>query len=211
MSTVAGCGRIAPEALDAAVPDVTASEVYVSTDVETDSPIPGVNPMLSLASAAFLPDETIVSTFSANLHPLEGAEAHPETMAFGSTQPEAWAAVVKGRESPAEVMGRYCDWVKGLTGKPVFVAYPVGFDFTFVYWYLHRFTGESPFAHSALDMKTLAMAILGTPYRGNSKRAWPRRWFPDGVTHTHIALDDAIEQGIEFCRMLAEARNRTLP
>jgi len=36
-------------------------------------------------------------------------------------------------------------------GKPVFVGYPAGFDFLFVYWYLIRFTGESPFSFSALD------------------------------------------------------------
>jgi hypothetical protein len=32
------------------------SEVYVSTDIETDGPIPGPNSMLSFASAAYLPD-----------------------------------------------------------------------------------------------------------------------------------------------------------
>jgi hypothetical protein len=33
----------------------------------------------------------------------------------------------------------------------------------------------------------------------------PRRWFDD-VPHTHVALDDAIEQGTLFCNMLAENR-----
>ena len=57
-------------------------------------------------------------------------------------------------------MADYVNWIKGLGGKPVFVAYPAGFDFLFVYWYLIRFTGASPFSHSALDMKTYAMALL---------------------------------------------------
>jgi hypothetical protein len=73
-------------------------------------------------------------------------------------------------------MTSYRDWLKILPGVPVFVAYPVGFDFTFVYWYLHRFAGESPFSHSALDIKTLAMALLGKGYRESGKRSWPRRW-----------------------------------
>ena len=42
----------------------------------------------------------------------------------------------------------YVEWIKSLKGKPVFVAYPAGFDFLFVYWYLIRFVGESPFSHS---------------------------------------------------------------
>ena len=88
-----------------------------------------------------------------------------------------------------------------LPGKPVFVAYPAAYDFLFIYWYLMRFAGESPFSHSVLDMKTLAMAILGREYRKIGKRNMPREWF-DTIPHTHIALDDAIEQGALFCNML---------
>lgn len=42
-------------------------EIYVSTDVETDDPIPVPRLMLSLGSVANLPDKTLVSTFTANL------------------------------------------------------------------------------------------------------------------------------------------------
>jgi hypothetical protein len=85
----------------------------------------------------------------------------------------------------------------------VFVAYPAGFDFLFVYWYLIRFAGESPFSHSALDIKTFAMALLGCEYGSAVKRNMPKRWF-DKLPHTHVALDDAIEQGSLFCNMLRE-------
>jgi hypothetical protein len=68
-----------------------------------------------------------------------------------------------------------------------------------------RFAGRSPFSRSALDVKTLAMVLLGRDYRESTKRNMPRAWFED-VPHTHIALDDAIEQGLLFCNMLAEAK-----
>lgn len=42
------------------------SEIYVSTDVEADGPIPGINSMLSFGSAAYLADKTLISTFTAN-------------------------------------------------------------------------------------------------------------------------------------------------
>ena len=90
-----------------------------------------------------------------------------------------------------------------MPGRPVFVGYPVAYDFMFVYWYLIRFTGESPFSHSALDIKTYAMALLKQPYRDSTKRYMPKRWF-DPIPHTHHALDDAIEQGALFCNMLRE-------
>ncbi|MES2325402.1 MAG: 3'-5' exoribonuclease [Pseudomonadota bacterium] len=180
-------------------------EIYISTDIETDGPIPGPNSMLSIGSAAFTSEKELISTFSANLETLEGAKADPRTEAWWATQPAAWAACRSDLEAPAQAMLRYVEWIKSLPGKPVFVAYPAGFDFLFVYWYLIRFTGDSPFSHSALDIKSFAMAVLKKDYRKSTKRDMPRHWYPPGQ-HSHIALEDAIEQGILFCNMLQESR-----
>lgn len=159
------------------------NEIYISTDVETDGPIPGPHSMLSFGSAAYTADKKLVSTFSANLETLEGATAHSKTAEWWATQPEAWAACRKDLQPPATAMRAYVEWIKGLKGKPVFVAYPAGFDFLFVYWYLMRFAGESPFSHSALDMKTYAMAVLKAGYRDSTKRNMPKEWF-DKLPHT---------------------------
>lgn len=179
------------------------AEIYVSTDVETDGPIPGPHSMLSFGSAAYLADKTLVDTFSANLETLEGATGHPATMKWWQSQPVAWEACRKDLQEPAVAMEAYLKWLKALPGRPVFVSYPVAFDFMFVCWYLHRFTGENPFSHSALDIKTMAMIMLGKEYRQSTKRNMPRHWFDD-LPHTHLALDDAIEQGALFCNMLQE-------
>ena len=37
-------------------------EIYVSTDVEADGPIPGPNSMLSFGSAAYTVDKTLIGT-----------------------------------------------------------------------------------------------------------------------------------------------------
>jgi hypothetical protein len=179
------------------------SEIYVSTDVESDGPIPGPNSMLSFGSAAYDPAGLLIDTFSANLELLPGATPDESTMKFWEANQEAWKATRKNLESPEKAMQRYVKWIETLPGKPVFVAYPAGFDFTFVYWYLIRFTGNAPFSHSALDIKTYAMAMLKRPYRESTKRNMPHRWFST-APHTHVALDDAIEQGVLFCNMLAE-------
>jgi hypothetical protein len=184
------------------------SEIYVSTDVETDGPIPGPHSMLSFASAAYTAGKELLGTFEANLQTLPGAEGHPETMAWWKTQPEAWAEHRRDPRDPADAMKDYVRWVKNLPGKPVFVAYPAGFDFLFMYWYMIRFAGESPFSFSALDIKTFAMAALGTGYRDAVKRNMPKHWF-DNLPHTHKALDDALGQGALFCNMLADHRKRT--
>ncbi|MEW8041041.1 MAG: exonuclease [Candidatus Thiodiazotropha endolucinida] len=175
-------------------------EIYVSTDIEADGPIPGPHSMLSFASAAYTADKQLVGTFSANLETLPNAKADPNTQAWWDKNPEAWAACRQDLQQPEKAMNDYVEWLKQLPGKPVFVGYPAAYDFMFVYWYLIKFVGESPFSHSALDIKTYAMAVLKKGYRESTKRNMPKRWF-DKLPHTHISLDDAIEQGALFCNI----------
>ncbi len=184
-------------------PNPPVEEIYVSTDIETDGPIPGDYSMLSIGSAAFRADKTLVDTFSINFELLPGAGQHPKTMRFWEDFPEAWEKSRENPRPPEEAMPEYVAWVKSLPGKPVFVGYPAGFDFTFVLWYLVKFAGESPFHFAALDIKTYAMAVLRRKYRHTTKTSLPRHWFDD-LPHTHVALDDALEQGALFCNMLAE-------
>lgn len=182
--------------------------IYISTDVETDGPIPGVNSMLSLGSAWFDDDGVIRESFSANLQTLPGAVADATTMDWWAKQPEAYAACRRDLETPEAAMQRYAAWLEGMSRKGdslIFVAWPVGFDFTFVYWYLLRFAGRSPFGHWALDMRSFAMGFLGGDYSALGKPALPAEWIPE-EKHTHIALDDAIEQGRLFVNMLRARR-----
>ena len=182
---------------------IVLPEVFVSTDIETDGPLPGRHSMLSFASAAYLPDKTLVGTFSANLETLPGATTDPRTMKWWKTQKKAWAACRVDLQSPEAALRNYVAWVKSLPGTPVFVGYPAGFDFTYLYWYLLNFVGENPFSFAALDIKTYAMSMMKRPFHETIKRNMPRHWFDD-FPHTHVALDDALEQGALFCNMLAE-------
>lgn len=179
-------------------------EIYVSTDIEADGPIPGPHSLLSIGSAAYSADKRLIKTFSINLETLPSAKPHPKTFAWWQSHQEAWHAARQNAKPPLQAMMEYLAWLKSLPGKPVFVGYPAGFDFLFVYWYLIRFTGESPFSFSAIDIKTYAMALLKKNYRKCTKRAFPKHWFDVQFKHTHVALDDAIEQGALFCNMLME-------
>ena len=181
-------------------------EIYFSTDIESDGPIPGPHSMLSYASAAFSEDGVLLGTFTENLDLLQGAAPHPETAAWWDRQEnrQAWEACRKDTQNPVSSLTRYVRWVDDLClqhkATPVFVAYPAGFDFLFMYWYMPMFAGRSPFSFSALDMKSYAMAKLGTGFRETTKRRMPREWFSSSP-HTHVAVDDAIEQGELFLNM----------
>ena len=187
--------------------DASPGEIYVSTDVEVDGPIPGPHSMLSLASAAYRADKTLLGTFTVNLELLPGACGHPDTLAWWAERPAPWEAARKDARPPGPAMADYVAWLEALPGVPVFVGYPAAFDFMFVYWYLMRFVGRSPFSFSALDIKTMAMTMLRRDYRRSTKSAMPKRWF-DKLPHSHVALDDALEQGALFCNMLAQSRGR---
>ena len=180
-------------------------EIYISTDIEADGKIPGLNSMLSFGSAAYFKNRELVSTFEANLECLDGAKADPDTEKWWATQPEAWEYCRSNLQHPKIAMKKYVEWVESLPGKPVFVGYPVAYDFMFIYWYLMRFVGRSPFSHSALDIKTLAMVALKSDYRNATKKHMPKEWF-DKLPHTHKALDDAIGQGALFCNILAHLK-----
>lgn len=178
-------------------------EVYVSTDIEADGPVPGLHSMLSFGSVAYDDEGNELGAFTRNLETLPGAVGDENTMKWWATQKEAWAACRKDPAPCSHALHDYVRWLEQLPGKPVFVGYPVVFDFMFVHWYLHKFVGRSPFSHSALDMKTMAMTLLGPPfrYRDATKRHMPRAWFPEHLPHNHVALDDAREQGLLFVAM----------
>lgn len=175
--------------------------IYVSTDIETNGPHIGRNSILSLASAAFLHNKELVSTFTINLKELEGGEENPVTMQWWKQFPEAFKKTRENPVKPSDAMKKYVSWLKDLPGHPVFVGYPLAFDFSYVVYYLERFTGENPFKFTGIDLRSLAMGLFQKPFYDCGKDNWPEQWF-EGKPHTHVALDDALEQGYAFCNML---------
>src|SRR6185503_10483883 len=105
---------------------------------------------------------------------------------------------------PGTAMAELTDWVERVAAgrRPVVVAYPACYDWMFLYWYLLRFTGASPFGHSGcLDMKTLYATKADVPLSRAVKRSMPRHLLSDRP-HTHNALDDAIEQAELFANLM---------
>lgn len=184
------------------------NEIYFSVDIETDGPIPSEFSMLSIGAGAFTESGELIATFERNLERLDGARQDPDTMAWWATQPEAWEACRTNLVHPKDAMKDLTTWVETVErqsgAKAVFLAYPAGFDFTFVYWYLVKFVGYSVFSFSSLDIKSYAMAVLKTPFRETTKRNFPKRW-KSKRGHTHVALEDALGQGELFFNILKGA------
>jgi len=184
------------------------NELYVSIDVETDGPIPGEYSMLSIGSAIFDSLGNIVGKFERNLKELPNATQDKETMDWWATEPKAWKYCRKNPIDADKVMRSYLRHLLGIKKTHrkdlVCIGYPITFDFMFVYWYLIRFTGKSPFSFSGIDIKTIAMAVMKSSYKNASKKHMPTHWFTNVTNHSHTPLDDAIEQGYLFCNILKE-------
>ena len=127
-------------------------------------------------------------------------------MRWWAAHGEAWAVCRADPRDPREAMEGFRAWVKRLEkthGTPVMVALPAAYDAMWVQWYLHRFVGEDPFRRRAVDLKTLAMVAMGAGYRATAKARMPRHWRP-ARHHSHVAVEDAIEQGELFVNVLRE-------
>jgi hypothetical protein len=162
--------------------------------------------MLSFGAVALDDEGTELGSFTRNLHTLEGAKADPDTAIWWSTQHDAWEKCRVDCVPPERAIPDYVRWVKDLPGRPVLVGYPIVYDGMFNHWYIERFFGKDPFSFSGIDIKTYAMAVLGGEYRESTKKAWPKKWFPKNMPHTHVALDDAREQGQLFINILKAGR-----
>ena len=86
-------------------------------------------------------------------------------------------------------------------GLPVMVAFPAAYDAMWIQWYSRRSVGDDPFRRRATDVKTLAMVAMGAGYRATTKSNLPRHW-RRATNHTHVAVDDAVEQGELFVNIV---------
>ena len=185
------------------------TEIYCSTDIEADGRCPGLSSMLSFATAAFDLEKNLVGTFECNLELLEGSSPDDDTAQFWHSSAANRAAYQATRTNlvhPSVAMTRYAAWLKQLPGQPIFVGYPAVYDFKWIDYYTVKFLGENPYSFSrAVDVKSFAWAVLGRNFQSCSKRSMPDSWFDD-LPHTHVAIDDAIEQGAMFINMLRDTR-----
>jgi DNA polymerase III epsilon subunit-like protein len=182
--------------------DGPVAECFISVDVETSGPIPGLYSLLSIGACVVRsgeerPPEEPAGTFYCTLKPLEEAGSDPEALAVAGLSLEELA---RTGLSPEDAMGRFKEWVSSACGggKPVFVGLNAAFDWSFVNYYFHRFLERNPFGFSALDIKSLYMGAVGGSWADTrSSRMVATLGLPAGEA-SHHALEDAQAQAKLF-------------
>ncbi len=184
-----------------------AVDVYFSADVETDGPIPGPYSILSFGlvyagvfdGIRFVQPENYAQTFYRELRPIS-ENFQSDALSVNGLDRER---LLKEGASPESAMVEARRWIEGIAGqaKPVLVAYPLSFDWSWLYWYFVRFTGASPFNHSlCFDIKTAFAVKAGIPIAEAGKSKLLPSLRPRGK-HTHHALEDAMEQAEIFANV----------
>jgi len=180
-------------------------DVYFSADVETDGPIPGPYSILSFAlvlagsfdGRRFEKPENYRNAFYRELKPISDT-FEQEALDVNGLDRDRLSR--EGR-SPEAVMTEAFDWVErnSTGGRPVLVAYPLSFDWAWLYWYFIRFSSKgSPFGHSrCFDIKTAIAVKAGIP-TSQAGRNQLFSFLRSKRPHTHNALDDAAEQAEIF-------------
>ena len=198
------------------------TDLYISLDIEADGPIPGPtgwgHSMLSLGAcvagtlssgddAGFHPVDPSADTFYVELKPISDDVA-PEALAVCERALSMPREELQAHGAdPATAMREFVTWVKEAerkhNGRAVAVGWPSSWDFgTWVFWYLTRFAGESPFSHGQhRDIRDVLATRQNIPVRGLTKRAIPQD-LRAKRRHTHHALDDAIEQAELFANVM---------
>jgi 3' exoribonuclease, RNase T-like len=183
-------------------------DAYFSADVETDGPIPGPFSILSFAlvyagsfdGRCFQRPNDYGYTFYKELKPISN-DFEPEALRVNGL--DRSRLCLEG-EPPENAMTEASRWIRKVAGhgRPVLVAYPLSFDWTWLYWYFIRFSAEgSPFDYSrCFDIKTALAVKAAIPISEAGRSRLHPSLRPTHV-HTHHALDDAIEQAEIFANV----------
>jgi hypothetical protein len=197
-----------PEADRRTTPLENCGDAYFSADVETDGPIPGPFSILSFAivyagsfdGRSFERPATFDRTFYIEVKPISD-QFEEEALRVNGLDRER---LCREGERPEIAMTEACRWVRQNAGKakPVLVAYPLSFDWTWLYWYFVRFSVEgSPFDYSrCFDIKT-ALAVKSHIPISHAGRSRLQPALRSTHAHTHHALGDAIEQAEIFANI----------
>lgn len=183
-------------------------DFYISVDVETDGPVPGPYSILSFAfveagtydGTVFQSPKNYNDIFYRELKPISN-QFQQEALNINNLDREALK--IDGLE-PSDAMEEAYDWViqRADGRQPVLVAYPLSFDWSWLFWYFSVFCERgSPFNYSrCFDIKTAISVKTGIPISAASRSKLPKD-LTSCRRHTHHAVDDAIEQAEIFANV----------
>ena len=163
---------------------------YIMVDIESDGPIPGDFSMICFG--AVVVEEGLGCSFYGQLRPISERYI-PEALAVSGFTREQTMAFPE----PESVMRNFAEWLRSVSSdRLLFISDNNGFDWQFINWYFHHFTGANPFGFSSTN--------LGSLYKGLVKDTFQTFKHLRRTKHTHPPVDDAKGNAEALLAMNAE-------
>ncbi|MEJ8841530.1 3'-5' exoribonuclease [Lacibacter sp. H375] len=153
---------------------------YIVVDVESDGPIPNKYSMICFGAVVVEP--TLTKTFYGKVKPIS-TQWIPEALAVSSISREQHEQF----DEPKETMERFSEWLSvNSDGRPIFISDNLAFDWQWINYYFHFFTGKNPFGFSGRRIGDLYCGMkMDTGVNSEWKKLFRK------TVHDHNPVNDA--------------------
>lgn len=146
-------------------------------DVESDGPVPPIHSMVCFGVVRV--DDELKTTFYAKTKPISDIWV-PEALAISGFTREQHL----GFEDPKPVFEQFAEWLKtNSTGRPVMLSDNIAYDWQWINYYFHKYTGSNPFGFSGRR--------IGDIYCGMKKDSFASWKHLRKTIHDHNPVNDA--------------------
>lgn len=166
----------------------------IIVDCEADGPCPGKGNLTEIGAVLF---SDTTKRFHGRLRRLTDASDSEYAKIGGYHRP------VDEYDDPREVMVRFDQWIKTVTGgdRPIMVSDNPAFDFMWIAYYFHHLIGHNPFGHSARRIGDIHAGVVG-----DLRRPWKHL---RDTPHDHNPVNDALGNAEALAKILRMMEERT--
>ncbi len=153
---------------------------YIVVDVESDGEIPSKYSMVCFGAVVVEP--SLSKTFYGQIKPISDIWV-PEALKVSGFSREQHLKF----DDPKLVMENFGKWIEdNSVGKPTFVSDNLAFDWQWINWYFHYYTGKNPFGFSGRRIGDL---YCGMKMDSGLNSEWKRLFRK--TRHDHNPVNDA--------------------
>jgi DNA polymerase III epsilon subunit-like protein len=151
----------------------------IVVDIESDGAIPHKYSMVCFGAVVVEP--SLSKTFYGRTRPVSD-EFDPEALAISGFTREEHLAF----DEPKEVMLKFKDWIsENAKGSAIFISDNLAFDWQWINYYFHYYTGSNPFGFSGRRIGDLYSGLEKDFFAGSKWKKFRQ------TSHTHNPVDDA--------------------
>ena len=151
---------------------------FISVDVESDGPILNRHSMVCFGAVVVEP--SLTKTFYGKVKPISN-EWIPEALDISGFSREEHLTF----DDPIIVMNDFKKWLfENSINRPIFVSDNNGYDFSWINYYFHTYTGGNPFGYSSRR--------IGDIWCGYTNDMYAKWKYFRKTKHTHNPVDDAM-------------------